>query len=294
MTNRMVMIDTGCAPTRAFVDNHNLSVMGMKLVLDGKEYWDWHEMAPDDYYSIIDSVGEFYTRPPTLWDVFDRYEEVRDQGVTELVAIHLSSKMSQTIDICRRAAKMVNGLTVKIIDTRSVSAGAYLLAEKVISLLEAGRTYEETVARLPEIEKSTLVQFSVPSVKYLVRNGRIGKAQAFAALVMKIKPVLGVEDGLVAPLAKEKGVDKALKRMSDNAFKFLKKRRHNVKIHIGYGFDQNKDLMEQVYRRFRERFDELGISDYAVIRSRMMPTVACHSGPDVFGIAVYGEKKPIH
>lgn len=293
MTRRLVMIDTGCAPTPEFVEKNNLHVVGMKVVLDGEAYRDWHEIDTDGYYDRIASVTDFHTEPPTLWDMYDRYEAVRNEGITEVVGIHLSSKMSQTINICGRAAKMINGLDVKIIDTGSVSAGGYLIAEKLLSLFETGKSYDDAVALLPEIGKSAFVQFSVPSVKYLVKNGRIGKAQAFAALVMKIKPVLGVEDGMVAPLAKEKGIDRAIQRMSKNAYKFLKKRPHNVKIHIGYGFDQNTEPMGQVYDMFMAQFTRLGISDYHVVRSRIMPTVACHSGPDVFGLAVYGEKKPI-
>ncbi len=289
----MLMIDTGCAPNEEIVAKYNLDVMSIKVVLDGEEYWDWQGLDTDKYYGMIERVEEFHTNPPTLWDVFDRYEEIRDNGYDELIDIHLSSKMSDTVKICDRARQMVKGINVNIIDTGSVSAGAYFIAEKVLSLLNSGKMYPDIMALLPDIRKSTHIQFSVPTVKYLVKNGRVGRAQAFAALVMNIKPILGVEDGVVIPISKEKGIDRVIACMTENAYKFLKKRPFNRKVYLMYGFDSTRQYMEKTNEMFMEKCHELNINDIEVIRGRAMPTVACHSGPEIFGIAVYGEKKPI-
>lgn len=293
MSKRMMMVDSGCAPTDDFIRKYNLSVMGMKVILDEKSYWDWTELDPDTYYDIIRNAQDFHTNPPTLWDIFDTYEKIRDNGYDELIDIHFSEKMSDTIKICERARKMVKGIDVKIIDTETVSAGAFLIAEKIVSLLDKGMSYADVSALLPEIRASSYVQFSVPTVKYLVKNGRIGKAQGFAALVLKIKPVLGVSDGVVVPVSKEKGIERVCRRMAENAFKFIKKRRHNVKVHIAYGFDSSIPYADETYAIFNDKFKKLNIDDVELIRGRILPTVACHSGPEVFGIAVYGEKKPI-
>lgn len=293
MPKRMLMIDTGCGPTEEIVSKYNLDVMSIKVVLDGEEYWDWKNLDTDKYYGMIEKVQEFHTNPPTLWDVYDRYEEIRDKGYDELIDIHLSAKMSDTVKICDRARQMVKGIDVKIIDTGNVSAGAYFIADKILSLLSSGKPVADIITLLPEIQKSTYIQFSVPTVKYLVKNGRIGKAQAFAALVLNIKPILGVEKGIVIPISKEKGMDSVLSRITENAYKFLKKRPFNNKIYLMYGFDSTKPYMEKTSAMFMEKFEGLKIKNVEVIRGRAMPTVACHSGPEVFGIAVYGEKKPI-
>ncbi len=293
MPKRMLMIDTGCAPTTEIVSKYNLDVMSIKVILDGKEYWDWKNLDMDQYYGMIDKVEEFNTNPPTLWDIYDQYEAIRDKGYDELIDIHLSAKMSDTVKICDRARQMVKGLDVKIIDTGNVSAGAYFIAEKILCLLEKGKTVTEINTLLPEIQKSTYIQFSVPTVKYLVKNGRIGKAQAFAALVMNIKPILGVEKGVVIPISKEKGIDKVFTRIAENAYKFIKKRPFNNRIYMMYGFDSTRQYMEKTAAVFMEKLKELNLKDVEIIRGRAMPTVACHSGPEVFGLAVYAEKKPI-
>ncbi|MFZ5573001.1 MAG: DegV family protein [Thermodesulfobacteriota bacterium] len=293
MPNRMLMIDTGCAPTREIVAKYNLDVMSIKIVLDGEEYWDWNTLDTDTYYGMIDRIEEFHTQPPSLWDVFDRYEEIRDKGYDELIDIHLSAKMSDTVKICDRARQMVKGLDVTVIDTGSVSAGAYFIADKILSLLNSGRNSRHVMELLPEIRKSTYIQFSVPTVKYLVKNGRVGRAQAFAALVLNIKPILGVENGEVIPISKEQGIDRVVSRMAENAYKFLKKRPHHTKIYFMYGFDSTKQYMEMIRTAFMEKLKDLNIKDIETVYGRAMPTVACHSGPEVFGIAVYGEQKPI-
>ncbi len=293
MSKRAITIDTGCEPTDEIIEKYNLALMGMKIILDDQDYWDGKDIDVDHYYSIIENINDFKTSPPTLWDIYDHYENLKKNGYDEIIDIHFSSKMSETINICKRAGKMIQGLDVKIIDTESVSAGAFLIADKVLDLLHDGKSYDDVMVLLPEIRKSTYMQFSVPTVKYLVKNGRIGRAQAFAALVLKIKPILGVSDGVISPISKEKGLEKVFKKMSDNAFKFIKKRPHNVKIHLAYGFESSCEYMEKTADLFMEKFKKLGITDYKVGKSRIMPTVACHSGPEVFGMTVYGEKKAI-
>ena len=81
--------------------------------------------------------------------------------------------------------------------------------------------------------------------------------------------------------------------MAVNAYKFLKKRPHNIIINLSYGFDSSREYLDKTVEIFMEKFKKLQISDYQIITKRVFPTVACHSGPEVFGIAVYGENKPI-
>ncbi|BBE31953.1 DegV domain-containing protein [Tepiditoga spiralis] len=292
MPKRAILIDSGCAVTDEILKKYNAELIGMNVVLDEKTFIDGITITKDEYYSKIFDVNEFHTSQPSIGSIVKIYQDLKDKGFDEIVDIHFSSKMSGLINTCEMARNMVEDIKIHIIDTESISIGAYLIAEKIMELLQT-KSFEEVEKLLPEIKKSSYMQFSVPTLKYLIKNGRIGKAQGLAGTILNIKPILGVEDGFIAPIAKIRGMNKVYLTMKNNAIKFIKDRPNNVKIYIIHSLEKNKEQMLKAYNLFMEDFSKLGIKDYRVIEGRISPTVASHSGPEVFGLAVYGEKEPI-
>lgn len=182
---------------------------------------------------------------------------------------------------------------IKIIDTQSVSAPSYFTANKVIELLGRGFSIEEIRLLLPKIINSSLMLISASTLKYFIKNGRIGLAQGLVGNLMRVKPILTIEDGQVAPYAKERGIEKTAQTMADCAFNFLLDRPHNVKIYTDYGSNKNRKYMQMAYEAFMKKFLPLKLENYQILSGRGWPTVTCHSGPEVFALSVYGEREAI-
>ncbi len=294
MSKRVIMTDTGCAPTEELRKKYDLEVMGMKITLDGKVYTDGEDMNMEQYYSMIDKVKDFTTNPPLVFEIKKKYQAMKSKGFNEIIGIHVSSKMSKLIGICNNAKNMVPGMNIKIIDTEDVSIGAYFVVEKVLELLEYGKTYEEIEPLLPEIRKSSYIQVSLSSLKYLVKNKRLGRTEGLVGSLLKVKPILGIDnEGYLIPLSKEREKEKVIQNISENAVQFLEKRPYNVKVYLTYGLDKNKRQVDQVFNLFKEKYEKITKTNFKLISNRLMPTVANLSGPETYGIAVYGEEKPI-
>ncbi len=294
MAKRVIMTDTGSAPTPEIVDRYGVAVMGMKVFLDGTAHIDGEEIDKDTYYSRIEKVRDFNTSPPLVWEIKKIYEGLRRNGCRELIGIHVSSAMSNLITTCRNATNLISGMTVRIIDTRNISVGAYLVVEKVVELLHAGRSIDEIQPLLPEIRASVKLQVSLSTLKYLVKNKRIGRAQGLVGNLLRMRPILGIDDdGYLIPLSRQRGKENVIERVAEDAAAFLADRPHNVKVYLTHGLDKNKRQVEAVYERFTGKLQSLGVRRHRVIRSRLWPTVANLSGPETYGFAVYGEKQPI-
>ncbi len=201
--------------------------------------------------------------------------------------------MTELVKNSEIARDFTTGLDIHIIDTESVSGGAYFTAAKIIALLNRGLGINEIRPLLPVIIRSSLMLISASTLKYFVKKGRIGKAQGLVGNLMRVKPILTIEEGMVAPFGKERGIENAVRTMADSAFNFLVDRRHNVKIYIDYGSGKNRKYMQIAYEAFMDKFRTLNIKNYEVINGRGWPTVTCHSGPEVFALSVYGEVSPI-
>ncbi len=288
-----IMIDSGCAPTEELIESNGLEFIGIRINLDEDQYEDGVNLKKADFYDRIERVRNFSTSPPSPKEILDKYKAIQAKGYNKIVDIHFSSKMTDLVKNSEIARDFASGMDIHIIDTQSVSAGSYFTATKIIELLRQGRDIDEIKKLVPRIIQSSLMLISASTLKYFVKNGRIGKAQGMVGNLMRVKPILTIEDGQVAPWAKERGVENAAKAMAEQAFNFIMGRRHNVKIYTDYGSVKNRKYMQMAYEAFMKKFRSLNISQYEVVTGRGWPTVTCHSGPEVFALSVYGEVTPI-
>ncbi|OQY10885.1 MAG: 6-phosphogluconate dehydratase [Marinitoga sp. 4572_148] len=290
---RAIIVDSGCSPTEDWIKKYNLNFMGMKIYIDGKEYTDGVDLNHEKFYKLVENAEDIHTAQPSLKEFMNIYEGLKEEGYDEIVDIHFSSKMSGLYNTALMAKNMLNNPNIHIIDTKKVSIGASIIARRIIELLEdENRPFDEVEKLIPSIIDNSFMEFSVPTLKYLIKNGRIGKAAGMAGTLLKIIPVLGVEDSEIVPLTKVRGINKAYKFMADKAFEFIKDKPYNIKIYKVHGFEKNIESENIVFNMFMEKFETLGYN-YELIEGRIWPTVACHSGPEVFGLAVYGEDKPL-
>jgi DegV family protein with EDD domain len=250
-------------------------------------------LTKNEFYKKISRVHDFSTSPPSPKEVRDKYRAIQAKGYDQSVDIHFSSKMTDLVKNSKIARDFMTGMDIHIIDTRSVSAPSYFTAVKIIELLRRGFEINKIKPFLPKIISSSSMLLSASTLKYFVKNGRIGKAQGLLGSLMRVKPILTIEDGQVAPFAKVRGIERAVETMADHAFNFIADRRHNVKIYAAFGSEKNRKYMLMAYETFMHKFRKLNISDCEIITDRGWPTVTCHSGPDVFALSVYGETAPI-
>jgi len=288
-----IIADTGCSLTEDLINNYKLDVMGMKIVLDEKTFTDSKDLKRDEFYKKIEKVNEFHTSQPSIGEIQKYYEKIFEEGYDEIIDIHFSSQMSGLINSCKMVKNSMKDKNIHIIDTENVSIGSFMILKKILELLTEGKSIDEVEGLIPKIKKSTFLQFSVPNIKYLIKNGRVGKAEGLAGTLLNIKPILGVEDGQISPIAKIRGMKKVYNTMANNAIEFIKDKPNNIKIYKTWGLDHNKKHMNAMFETFMKNFEKLGYNDYEIIEDQLPPTIICHSGPEVIGLSVYGEKEEI-
>ena len=215
------------------------------------------------------------------------YEKLKEKGIEEVLALHLPSRVSGFLSSLETIIKEV-GMKIKVIDTRSLSAGAGVVAYKLIEMFEKGKKLEEIEKAFWKIRKNLLLQFSVPSLKFLIKNGRIGKAKGLIGTLLNVLPILTVdEDGEVAIMSKVRGRKRVIEKMIENILKFTDKS-GKIEMIVGWGAEHMKEKAQQL-KKFL--FERLGNKIEKCAEIVISPTVGCHSGPEVFGIVVYAEQE---
>ena len=128
--------------------------------------------------------------------------------------MHLTSKLSGTFQSASLAAQELGPDRITLVDSETASLSVAQLALAMQRRLERGTTDEELDGLVARFKQEAGVVFTVGTLEYLQKGGRIGKAQAMAGSLLNVKPILSVADGVIAPVARVRGRQKALEEFA--------------------------------------------------------------------------------
>lgn len=248
------------------------------LNLGGKEYEDYVDIQAKEFYDIIQANPDIdvSTSQTSTGKIASVYEELKDEGYTDVIAIVISSKLSGTYQGAILAKDMVPGINVYVIDSRSVSYGEAFLVIEAIKMIKSGHKTRDIIDKLEKIRDNIYIYVLVNTLKFLVKNGRLSAASGFLGTLLKIKPLLHVQrDGSLVPFEKIRTTSKAQQRL-------LEVVKHDI--------DGKNVVMFIAYTNNLEKARELK-NDIQTIRPDvsvelvpLTPVVGAHAGPGTLGV----------
>ena len=171
------------------------------------------DIDPAEFYARLRESSVFpTTSQPTPGEFLACYQEL---GAYERIfSLHVSAKVSGTFASAEMAAAEVGHGVVRAIDTETASASIAMLALAIQRRLERGTTDEEVDELVARYLGERGLLFTVDTLEFLQRGGRIGKAKAFAGTLLHVKPILSIEDGEVEPIKRVRGERKAFAELA--------------------------------------------------------------------------------
>jgi len=209
--NTAVVLDS----TSDFLDarerHANMRIVPLYVLFDGEAMRDHVDISPEGFYERLTAAKTLpTTSQPTPADFLASYQELAASGFDRIWSLHLTSKLSGTFESAERAAAQLGDDRVRVVDTETASLSVAMLAEAVDRRLANGTTDEEIEALVAHFKQANRFVFTVATLEYLQKGGRIGKAQALAGSLLNVKPILTVQDGVVVPLGRVRGRQKVL------------------------------------------------------------------------------------
>ena len=206
--NTAIVLDSTSDYPEAPARFPNMRFVPLYVRFGDETYRDYVELGPAEFYEKLrDSPVTPATTQPTPQDFVTAYEELA--AYERIYSLHLSSKVSGTFQSAELAAREI-GDKVRPVDTLTASLAIAMLAHAIQRRLTRGTTDEEISALVDRFRGESGVVFTVETLEYLQRGGRIGRAQAIAGSLLNLRPVLGVEDGEVVAVARVRGRAKAI------------------------------------------------------------------------------------
>jgi DegV family protein with EDD domain len=200
-----------------------------------------------------------------------------------VVCVLLPAKLSGTAESARLAADAKDDKRVVVIDSGVISGGAVLLADAIQRRLEQGTTDEAIEELVERFRRERGLLFTVDTLDYLVRGGRVGKAAGFAGQLLSVKPILTFEDGEVAPLKRVRGRTKALDEL---ARIFAEATRDEPSLHVGVAHADAARDAEDLADRVRALRPHASLDLVTVLG----PVIGTHGGPGTLGLFWYHDE----
>lgn len=213
--NTAIVLDSTSDFPEAHDVHPNMRVVPLYVLFGDESLKDGVEIEPAAFYERLATAPTLpTTRQPTPQDFADCYQQLAGEGYERIWSLHVSAKLSGTYQSACLGAELTGGDRVRVVDTETASLADAMLALAVQRRLTTGTT-DEAVEKLIERFKETAgVVFTVGTLEYLQKGGRIGKGQALAGSLLNVKPILSVADGVVEPIGKVRGRQKALEEFA--------------------------------------------------------------------------------
>ena len=205
--NTAIVLDSTADFPDAQIRFPNMRVVPLYVRFGEESFRDYVELDPHGFYERLRSAPELpTTSQPTPQDFVSVYHALA--RYERIYSLHISSKLSGTFQSATLAAAD-EGDRVRLVDTESASVGIGMLAIAIQELLERGTTDEEIEELVAAHRERAGILFTVDTLEFLAKGGRIGRGKALMGSLLNVKPILAIEDGEVVPVTRASGRAKA-------------------------------------------------------------------------------------
>jgi DegV family protein with EDD domain len=224
------------------------------------------------------------TASPGPGDYLTMYEELASQrGMDEIVSIHMTSVGSGAYQAAKTAQAMAQerlpDVRIEVIDTRNTSmCHGWMVIEAARAAL-AGKSLDEIVTLVREMIPITRMIQTADTLKYLYMGGRIGKAKHLVGTLLNIKPLIGMEDGVIVPLGQARSRKRAYQKMVDLIEAAVG---HMGKIKIAYVHAAAQEEIEKL-----KAMAEARLTCVESLVAELSPALGVHTGPGTAGVCFF-------
>ncbi len=194
---------------------HGISVVPLNVHIEDETFLDGVTISADEMYRRLpDQKVIPTTSAPSVGTFAEMYEKLGETH-DEIISVHLSSKLSLTHGAAVNAVSELgsNGPRIEVVDTEQASMALGYTAVQAAEAIAGGSSLDDAVALVKNASKRAVFIGMVDTLEYLVRGGRIGKAQGYVGSILRVRPILTLQDGIAHPFERARNRKKGIARL---------------------------------------------------------------------------------
>ncbi|CAM3551052.1 DegV family protein [Stackebrandtia soli] len=279
MSVAVVTDSTACLPAE-LRDRYDITVVPIPVTVNGVTGEEGIDFTPADMATAFAArrveVSTSRPAPETLANV---YQDLLDSGHTGVLSVHLSSKLSGTVDSATQAAAAI-GDRVHVVDSLDAGMGLGFCALAAATEATKGRSLSHAATVATQTKHRTHTYFYVDTLEFLRRGGRISAASALVGTALAVKPILNIDDGKVIVRDKVRTSARALARLRELITRSAGEGSIDIALHHFDSPEQTDELGAWAREAFGRRLKRLFVTEVGAV-------VAAHCGPGLLGAVVH-------
>ncbi len=281
MSKIAIVTDSTASCSQSQIGNVPVYSVPLDVIWGEDTFQDGVTLFPDEFYEKLKTATVMpTTSQPSPQAFYDVYKKLLDEGY-EVISIHISMGISGTLNSAIQAKKMLGSdAPVEILDSYVTAMVLKMVLIEAAEAIEAGKSLAEVVQVVKSVRDRCHVYFTVETLEFLERGGRMTRLQAFAGNLLQIRPILTFVDGKITSIEKARTFKGALKSLKQYCLDGMqgKKVRNVVATYT--------DNQQFVTGFYNDLLEEVGIERPAkAFIDPLTPVIGTHTGPGCIGLA---------
>ena len=270
-----IVADSACDLPLELAAQHGIEIVPLTLRFGDQEFVDQRDLTPTEFWARCAASPTLpETAQPSPGAFEETFRKLAADGADGIVCVDLSSQLSGTLQSATIAAGAVKDtIDVRVVDSRSASIGAGLVALAAAEAAATGKGVDDVVAAAEDAKRRVRVYAALDTFENLKKGGRAGGAQALVGSLLSIKPVIEIKDGVVEKEATPRTRSKSLKHLVDK----LREQGAVENVAVVHGeapdIEDFLDMVGEVYPR-----DDILVVPIGAV-------IGAHGGPRLIGVA---------
>lgn len=273
-----VLTDSGSDLTLEQLKENNIELAPFKIIYSYGEFEDRIDLSPEEVYDSLKKEIPKTSLPSTA-KIESILNKLEAEGYTHVIAVTISSGLSGTSNAIRLALEDHPNLISYVYDTKILSMAEGALVLNTAEMIKEGKSFEEIIEKLPKFREKTYGYYTINTLEYLKKGGRIGKVAGTIGEILNLKPIISVnQEGVYYTYAKVRGRKQSINKIFKIAKEHLEKSKCKVWVLNG---GSSAEEFDNLYKLISE-LDNIE----SIAPATIGPAFGVHTGPGLLGVVV--------
>jgi len=275
-----ILTDSCSDVPQDMLERFNIYEVPLTINYKDRSYRDRIEISPQEVYENL--VKEIpHTSLPSTGEIETIIEKIIADGYNQIIIPVISSGLSGTYEAIRMACDEFKSVNTAVIDTKNIAIASGFFSIYAAQLIEKHLSFEEIVKKMQDKIEKSHIYYSLQTLQYLMKGGRIGRVEGILGSMLQIKPIISCdENGIYYTVEKVRGRKQSINKMVEIVEDKLRGKK-NYYLAICHGYAQEEaDKLKEKMKPYIEKAT-------LYIEGQISPALGVHTGPGLVGIGYF-------
>lgn len=279
--DRIAVLTDSCSDIpQKLLERFHIYQLSLGINYKEKSYRDRIDITPEEVYENLEKEIP-HTSLPTMGEIHEIIERIIKDGYNHIIIPVISSGLSGTYNAIRMVCEEFTDIKTAVIDTKNIALGSGFLSIYAAQLAEKQMSFEDIVKKVEEKITSSHIFYSLQTLRYLVKGGRLGRVEGLLGGILQIKPIISCdEEGIYYTVAKVRGRMQSISRLIEIVQEGIKEKK-NYYLAVCHGYAQEEAV------KIRETMQPYIDRAALYVEGQISPALGVHTGPGLVGIGYF-------